>query len=65
MKWVSVEEKLPKKAKDILAYDEEFENIELVYYDGTHWYPAWADTVITSITHWMELPDPPGVRGDP
>lgn len=68
--WISVEERLPAKAEDVLVIvnGKPKANITFVgaiefaaYAKGEGWivdaYPEWADA---EITHWMPLPEPPG-----
>lgn len=49
--WVSVKDELPKKDGRYLFYDEVLGPQVSVYYDGC--------TLVSSITHWMPLPQPP------
>lgn len=49
--WVSVKDELPKKDGRYLFYDEGLGPQVSVYYDGC--------TLVSSITHWMPLPQPP------
>lgn len=49
--WISVEDELPKKDGRYLFYDEVLGPQVSVYYDGC--------TFVSSITHWMPLPQAP------
>lgn len=49
--WISVEDELPKKDGRYLFYDEVVGPQVSVYYDGC--------TLVSSITHWMPLPQAP------
>ena len=64
MKWISVEEKLPKKdgkylvhTKNLTGYSPLKENVFIAefYYDDWN-FKGWEDN---SVTHWMKLPKAP------
>lgn len=54
-RWISVEERLPKKWMQVLAYTSDGYR-ETMVYDG-HWW--WQRDVIKNVTHWMPLPEMP------
>jgi Asp-tRNA(Asn)/Glu-tRNA(Gln) amidotransferase A subunit family amidase len=71
--WVSVEERLPKDEKPVLAYygfNKNGENFGLMFI-GTLTYfvfdkkPHWQhESTGLFVTHWMPLPEPPAQKGD-
>lgn len=63
-KWISVEDRLPKKDQEILIYRGHHSGLINVYtYMGNNeWeddYGYWGRTDDEGITHWMPLPAPP------
>lgn len=59
-KWVSVEERLPKKFSIVLAYDPD-DGVGEADWDGCKFH--WTETeAIASVTHWMPMPEPPEVE---
>lgn len=63
MKWISVKEKMPKKGKWVLVYDQfgGFRQISTAQWDGEEWmdYLLSKHDYSDAITHWMPLPKPP------
>lgn len=72
-RWISVEERLPKDEKSVLAYygfDNDGDGDLGMMFTGTlsyfcfdpdpHWQHASCNLVVT---HWMPLPEPPEVEG--
>jgi hypothetical protein len=57
MKWISVENKLPKIGKDVLTYDGENMLVEYLLNDED--VLTWSCSPFEEITHWMSLPEPP------
>jgi hypothetical protein len=63
MKWISIEERLPKKGIDVLVYG--FHSIDIAFYDTKEDNkPYWVrddgyELDFYAITHWMKLPNPP------
>lgn len=56
--WISVEERLPEKYKDVLCYGNGHSFfVDFICSDGT-----WCDDHIDKITHWMPLPEAPKMR---
>jgi len=53
--WISVEDELPEKDGKYLFYDEVLGHEVSIYYDGV--------TLVSSITHWMPLPQAPKKGG--
>ncbi len=64
--WISVKERLPKLEKTVLVWDGgEMESGWLVdSVSGLSWCLCGGDNYqsLSSITHWMELPEPPKVE---
>lgn len=54
-RWIPVEERLPKKWMQVLAYTSDGYR-ETMVYDG-HWW--WQRDVVVNVTHWMPLPEMP------
>ena len=56
MKWISVEDKLPKTTDEVLVYSEDDDSMDVGYYNGD-----WYGSVFSEdeITHWQKLPKPP------
>lgn len=54
--WIPVKEELPKKDGKYLFYDEVLGHEVSIYYDGV--------TLVPSITHWMQMPQPPQGKED-
>lgn len=53
--WVSVSERLPRQGCFYLVSRNG--NYQIGYYDGSEW--SKDGTFIHSVTHWMDLPEPP------
>ena len=70
--WISVEERLPDDASDVLAYYDcgDDSRVMFVNYYKRCWYDSVFNDLIDDldqgcITHWMPLPEPPkGVKQD-
>lgn len=65
MKWTSVLRRMPDANQIVLVYvPGESEPVWLAHFDDE--LPSWAypsgATVTKTVTHWMELPQPPGER---
>ena len=63
MKWISVQERLPKPFVSVLVYMPE-ESPLLTVHEGYikkdgWWYAAHFDRTPDEITHWAEMPEPP------
>ncbi len=61
MKWVSIEDKLPDENSWVLVYADGAMNC-MGFYKGVwrDWtQPQSGNIIISSITHWMELPNRP------
>ena len=69
-KWISVKDQLPDDQQEILTYWAEKKMIDAqTYYleygtPGQWWMFGWQNHLLSSgrITHWMPLPEPPGVE---
>lgn len=63
-KWIPVKERLPNP-KDLVLVCNEFGGVHYGYFESNkQWYTAnnWlydAWTVMSNVTHWMPLPEPP------
>lgn len=65
MNWMSVKDKLPSTATEVLIYDD-CNEIWIAVFGKSCWdvknpsceccYDAWEEH---EVTHWMELPEPP------
>lgn len=55
MKWISVEENLPSRCSNVIAYNGS------VYITGINWEFEWIGEHFKNspVTHWMPLPDAP------
>jgi outer membrane phospholipase A len=72
--WISVEERLPETEGDYLVWNKEQQKIEIrFFYRLPPHYPVESHPEIREyfgnftdykrITHWMPLPEPPGMKG--
>ena len=59
--WVSVEERLPPKKQNVLAYSLSGGVAEADYADGVWMQYRWS-AVMDDVTHWRPLPAPPDRR---
>ena len=61
-RWIPVTERLPSDRVEVLVSSGIFAPlIEVAFYDGL-FYSAWdGKTKIVAVTHWMPLPQEPGV----
>lgn len=60
--WISVEDRLPTDAKEVLvftSYKQMWIDIYCIWGDENA--PSWGDD---NVTHWMPLPEPPEVTHD-
>jgi len=57
MKWISVEERLPRSGDTVLVYYRrgEFRGVDILQYVGRWVMADWH----TKVTHWQPLPEPP------
>lgn len=56
--WISVDERLPPHAREVLAAGPGVEGVTMLYCQDGRWYDGPADEWV-NITHWMPLPSPP------
>lgn len=58
-KWISVEEKLPKEAEDVLVFcrNDTITWVVIAHHVGRQWWRVGVP--IECVTHWMPLPEPP------
>jgi hypothetical protein len=67
--WISVEDRLPDKGQEVLAYRGDFNGDMMntyTYLGRKNWeddYGYRGSTVHEGITHWMPLPEPPKMKG--
>lgn len=64
--WISVEERLPRGGKPVLAVHQDGDTVLVgVYSTGSHnWYRYTGSMIppeMRAPTHWMPLPEPPGL----
>lgn len=57
MEWISVEDRLPDRAGDILSYHSDW-GVQLSHYNGGSDFIS-TGLYYTEATHWMPLPEPP------
>lgn len=61
--WVSVEERLPELNTPVIGWykDNPFSKYcpEIVSWNGKGWLFVYAERYVTTVTHWMPLPEPP------
>jgi len=59
MQWVSVKERLPKEAVEVLVFDEVI--MLGIYWGDIDRHNEWCigNRFTTKVTHWMPLPEPP------
>lgn len=59
-RWISVQERLPETYVDVLVCNGN-EFITVALYDGEEWMEVIDkfEILLTSVTHWMPLPEPP------
>ena len=59
-RWISVEERLPRRFERVLVWDEEEDAVGEAEYNGEDF--KWVeDEIIAFATHWMPMPEPPEV----
>lgn len=57
--WISVEERLPSIAQEVIV-NTEFEGVCAGVLDSyMEWYAPCSDYKLTRVTHWLPLPSPP------
>lgn len=65
-KWIPVEERLPENFVSVLGYMTdagEFPPVRECYTVGSvFFFPALRD--IQPVSHWMEMPEPPKMKGE-
>ena len=67
--WISVDERLPDKRQEVLAYRGDFNGDMMnvyTYLGSANWeddYGYRGSTEHEGITHWMPLPEPPKMKG--
>ena len=61
--WIPVTERLPGKYETVVGWckDNPFSAYreEIVCWNGKGWVFLYAQRYVTSVTHWMPLPEPP------
>lgn len=60
--WISVEDQVPKRYKDVLIFMTEGRWISVVSFTPRGWERAGVNGYLYGVTHWMPLPDPPEVK---
>ena len=55
--WISVHDRMPEYMKDVLAANIDCGAMRVCYYNGT-WHG-----MISEVTHWQPLPEPPRKEG--
>ena len=60
-RWIPVTDRLPDDYSDVLAYkkDEYESRIFPAHYDHGIWYDCILHANISTVTHWMPVPEPP------
>lgn len=61
MEWISLKDREPDTSEDVIVFLQKKGNtITIAYRTGEYWRLSWDATIIVStITHWHPLPDPP------
>lgn len=60
--WCAVDEELPDCDSTVLVFEAgEDDPVYLGYWDGEFWRDV--HNTIRSVSHWMELPEPPSAGG--
>ena len=58
-RWISVEEKLPKRGAIVLCYTKYFYEVLQWDDDAEQWVGQYSVNAKHYVTHWMPLPEPP------
>ncbi len=62
-KWISVKDGLPVNYQDVIMVNYRDGDVVAGYCHDGDWYSElYGGTEIDGITHWMPLPEPPGVE---
>lgn len=64
MKWISVKDKLPEGAGNVLAYIPDLHDYNqggcsVMGWVQDHWRDTYKGREFANVTHWMPLPEPP------
>lgn len=69
--WISVEDELPPKEKNVLIWSSGSKEVMMGYYIGRNWqrktndfYSYVDDGYWHNVTHWMPTPQPPKKGGE-
>lgn len=57
--WIDVNERLPDKRGDYLAFSRSTTGVAWMFFNTTRNTWTSGDDYITNVTHWMPLPEPP------
>jgi len=64
-KWISVEDRLPKKGEVVLAFGTRSASTGQFQGVGARpWFWYWNGNAIRRVAHWMPLPEPPQEEGE-
>ena len=69
MRWISTKQRLPYaeygESNTVLCYTD-LGLVKLLYFDGGNWcHPTGEVYILSRVTHWMPLPEPPEDRRCP
>ena len=63
MEWISIEDSLPEKGRDVLVYSRSWgivrDRYDMTLPNGTVIFNGTRQEYREDVTHWMPLPDPP------
>ena len=65
--WISVDERLPEHSQKVLVCDDRQNMVTAMYVTFDNGGFDWCTSVrlVYEVTHWMPLPEPPKMKGDP
>ena len=62
IRWVAVEDKMPPSGQCVLLYSKKSGVAEGAWLEAKGHFEQWRwSAIMTNVSHWMELPEPPCV----